>query len=105
MKKSGDPKKLLYKLNDLREAHPRLKLLENSHSSLLGELLKVQKEAREFGEKYIAAAALSIDKKWQKIIPILPGILSKKPWTTDFSVMPFPRGLAGWDIQRLILPF
>lgn len=95
MKESADPKKLLYKLNDLREAHPRLKLLENSHSSLVGELLKVQKEAREFGEKHIATAALSIDKKMAEDHSYFAWDIVEKALDYRFFSYAIPEGFGG----------
>lgn len=61
-----DPGELTYRLRDLKQAHPRLKLLEKSRPELVAELTRVQKHAREFGERFIAPAALEVDRRVER---------------------------------------
>ena len=61
--KTTEPDRLLYKLRDIKYAHPWLNLIEKSHSTLVNELVFVQKQARDYGEKHINPVALEIDKK------------------------------------------
>jgi len=57
------PEKLIYKLRDLKEAFPRLGLLEKCAPDYVSELYKVQNTAREFGTKYVEPIAEKLDKK------------------------------------------
>jgi len=92
---TAEPQKLIYKLKDLREAHPRLKFLEKSHPTLIRELLHVQKEAREFGEKHIAPAALSIDNKIAEDHSYFAWDIVEKALDYRFFSYAIPEGFGG----------
>ena len=63
MNNTPDPDTLIYRLRDLKQAHPRLKIMEKTHPELVADLVRVQKHAREYGKKYIAPVAADIDRK------------------------------------------
>ena len=58
-----EPEKLKYRLRDLREAYPRLKVLEKYKPAFVEELAGVQRDAREFGERHVRPVALELDRK------------------------------------------
>jgi acyl-CoA dehydrogenase len=58
-----NPDRLTYRLRDLREAFPRLKVLERYRPAYVEELAAVQKDAREFGERYVRPVAQELDRK------------------------------------------
>lgn len=58
-----EPEKLIYKLKDIKEAYPRFKIIEKYAPEYVDEIFKIQRTAREFGEKYVEPIALELDKK------------------------------------------
>lgn len=58
-----EPDKLIFRLRSVREAFPRLLMMEKSMPGLVEELVGVQKDGREFGEKHIRPAAIELDRK------------------------------------------
>ncbi|MFH1537308.1 MAG: acyl-CoA dehydrogenase family protein [bacterium] len=80
--KTIEPKKLIYKLRDLREGFPRTRVLERNMPEYVAELEGAQKKARKFGQKHIEPVALELDKKME--------------YDHDY----FP-----WDIVRAGLPY
>ena len=77
-----EPEKLIYKLRDLKAAHPRLIPMEKYNPGFVGELVSVQQQARDFARKHVDPVALEIDAK----------IEADSNW--------FP-----WDVVRAALPY
>jgi len=57
-----DPQGLIYKLRDLREAFPFLGALETHAPDVVNGLRLIQKDARDYGERYISPVAMDMDR-------------------------------------------
>jgi butyryl-CoA dehydrogenase len=77
-----EPEKLIYQLRDVLVAHPRLLSMERDKPKFVAELIKVQRDAREFSEQHVDPVALDLDKRVEE----------------DSSYFP-------WDIVGAALPY
>jgi butyryl-CoA dehydrogenase len=93
-----DPERLRHRLRDVREAYPRLLLLEKSMPGLRRELESVQRDGRAFGEKHIAPAALEIDRRIGEDETYFPWDLVRRASPHGFLsyIIPAPFGGKGF---------
>lgn len=90
-----DPESLIYRLRNTREAYPRLLMLEKSMPGFVEQIASVQRDGREFGEKYIRPVAQELDKKMEKDETYFPWDIVKKATEYGFLSYIIPKSFSG----------
>lgn len=100
-----EPEKLIYRLRDLRQAYPRLMMLEKCRPGFVEQLESVQRDAREFGEEHIRSAALELDRKAGEDANYFDWDLVKKAMKYGFLsyIIPKPFGGKGYYTTHFAL--
>lgn len=90
-----EPEKLAYRLRDLKEAYPRLRVLEKYRPAFVEELAAVQRDAREFGERHVRPVALELDRKTGEDAAYFDWNIVKKGMDYGFLRFTIPKPFGG----------
>jgi len=92
------PENLVYRLRDVKAAHPRLLHIEKQQPGLVAQLVEIQRQAREFADEYVAPHALEIDRMVGEDSSYFPWAIVQEglPYRFLSYIIPKPFGGLGY---------